>query len=152
MAFPDEGLESAAQFHLAEVHAEGLLEERDIVAATETAQTQRPGTVQQRQQPGLTAISLEEQKILLSLDRLNHQLQSVREHTGTRGLLLIDAPSTREMKATSHHKHRASSANNRTRHQKKSWLQAAWLIVVLTPISVLNLSCGTLYNQALEFH
>ncbi|XP_067451374.1 centrosomal protein of 126 kDa [Thunnus thynnus] len=120
MAFPDEGLESAAQFHLAEVHAEGLLEERDIVAATETAQTQRPGTVQQRQQPGLTAISLEEQKILLSLDRLNQQLQSVREHTGTRGLLLIDAPSTREMKATSHHKHRASSANNRTRHQKKS--------------------------------
>eukprot|EP00064_Thunnus_orientalis_P017365 superscaffoldBa00003665_g17446 len=120
MAFPDEGLESAAEFHLAEVHAEGLLEERDIVAATETAQTQRPGTVQQRQQPGLTAISLEEQKILLSLDRLNQQLQSVREHTGTRGLLLIDAPSTREMKATSHHKHRASSANNRTRHQKKS--------------------------------
>lgn len=70
------GLESAAQFHLAEVHAEGLLEERDIVAATETARTQRPGTVQQRQHQGLTTISLEEQKILLSLDRLNHQLYS----------------------------------------------------------------------------
>lgn len=67
------GLESAAQLHLAEVHAEGLLEERDIVAAMETAQTQRP--VQQRsQQQGLTTISLEEQKILLSLDRLNRQL------------------------------------------------------------------------------
>lgn len=69
------GLESAAQLHLAEVHAEGLLEERNIVAAVETAQTQRPGAVQQRnQQKGLTTISLEEQKILLSLDRLNHQL------------------------------------------------------------------------------
>ena len=70
------GLESASQFHLAEVHARGLLEERDIVVATETAQTQRPRTVQQRQQQGLTTISLEEQKILLSLDRLNYQLQS----------------------------------------------------------------------------
>lgn len=69
------GLESAAQLHLAEEHAEGRLEERGIVAAMETAQTQRPGTVQQRsQQQGLTTISLEEQKILLSLDRLNHQL------------------------------------------------------------------------------
>lgn len=69
------GLESAAQLHLAEAHAEGRLEERDIVAAMETAQTQRPGTVQQRsQQQGLTTISLEEQKILLSLDRLNRQL------------------------------------------------------------------------------
>ncbi|KAM7398990.1 hypothetical protein PAMP_018287 [Pampus punctatissimus] len=157
MAFPEEGLESAAQFHLAEVHAEGLQEERDTVAATETTQTQQPETVQQRQQ-GLTTISLEEQKILLSLDRLNRQLHSehlvkadcigsevinytgvmciaendhsclslflvVREHvggnTGTRGLVLIDAPSTKEIKATNHHKHRASSANNRNRYQKK---------------------------------
>ncbi|KAM7412720.1 hypothetical protein PAMA_020209 [Pampus argenteus] len=114
MAFPEEGLESAAQFHPAEVHAEGLQEERDTVAATET--------VQQRQQ-GLTTISLEEQKILLSLDRLNHQLHFVREHvggnTGARGLVLIDAPSTKEIKATNHHKHRASSANNRNRYQKK---------------------------------
>ncbi|XP_053176156.1 centrosomal protein of 126 kDa [Scomber japonicus] len=122
MGFTDEGLESASQFHLAEVHARGLLEERDIVVATETAQTQRPRTVQQRQQQGLTTISLEEQKILLSLDRLNYQLQSVREHggnTGMRGLVLIDAPSTKETKATNNHKHCASSANNRTRYQKK---------------------------------
>ncbi|KAG7217647.1 hypothetical protein INR49_021336 [Caranx melampygus] len=74
-AFTDEALESAAQLHLAEVHSEGPLEERDIVAAMETAQIQGPGTGQQRsQQQGLTNISLEEQKILLSLDRLNHQL------------------------------------------------------------------------------
>ncbi|XP_070825723.1 centrosomal protein of 126 kDa [Chaetodon trifascialis] len=124
MAFPDEGLESAAQLHLAEVRAEGLLEERDTVAAMETTQTQRPGTVQQRsQQQGLTTISLEEQKILLSLDRLNRQLFCVREHmggnTGTRGLVLIDGPSTREVKVTNHQKHRPSSTNSHSRSQKK---------------------------------
>ncbi|KAM9318758.1 centrosomal protein of 126 kDa [Pholidichthys leucotaenia] len=71
-----EGLESAAQLHLAKVHAEGLLEERHIVAAMETAQTQRPAAAQQpNQQQGLTNISLEEKRILLSLDRLNHQLR-----------------------------------------------------------------------------
>uniref|UniRef100_A0A3B4V6J3 Centrosomal protein 126 n=1 Tax=Seriola dumerili TaxID=41447 RepID=A0A3B4V6J3_SERDU len=124
VAFTDEALESAAQLHLAEVHTEGLLEERDIVAAMDTAQTQGPGTVlQHSQQQGLTSISFEEQKILLSLDRLNHQLHCVREHvaskTGTRGLVLIDAPSTKEIKVTNHLKHRASSANNRSRYLKK---------------------------------
>ncbi|XP_039987238.1 centrosomal protein of 126 kDa [Xiphias gladius] len=126
VAFTDEGLKRAAQLHLAEVHTEGLLEERNIVAAMETAQTQSPGTVQQRsQQHAPTRISLEEQKILLSLDRLNHQLHCVREHagsdTGTRSLLLVDAPSTKEMKVTNHHKHRAraSSANNHSQYLKK---------------------------------
>ncbi|XP_033486157.1 centrosomal protein of 126 kDa isoform X1 [Epinephelus lanceolatus] len=124
MAFPHEGLVSAAQLHLAEVHAGGLLEETDVVAAMETAQTQRPGTVQQHsQQQGLTTISLEEQKILLSLDRLNHQLYCVREHvggnSGMRGLVLYDAPTTGEVKVTNHHKHRAASANNRSRYQNK---------------------------------
>ncbi|XP_068570121.1 centrosomal protein of 126 kDa [Cebidichthys violaceus] len=125
MAFPYEGLVSAAQSHLAQGRAGGMLEETDIVAAVETAQTQRPGTAQRRsQQQGLTAISLEEQKILLSLDRLNHQLYCVREHvggnTGSCGLVLLDAPSTREVKATNHRKHHASSANSRSRYQKKS--------------------------------
>ncbi|XP_056229212.1 centrosomal protein of 126 kDa isoform X3 [Seriola aureovittata] len=124
VAFTDEALESAAQLHLAEVHTEGLLEERDIIAAMETAQTQGPGTVlQYSQQQGLTSISFEEQKILLSLDRLNHQLHCVREHvagkTGTRGLVLIDAPSTKEIRVTNHLKHRASSANYRSRYLKK---------------------------------
>lgn len=69
------GLQSVSQLHLAEVHPEGLLEERDIAAAMETAQTQRSGTEQQHsRQQGLTTISLEEQKILRSLERLNHQL------------------------------------------------------------------------------
>ncbi|XP_069572413.1 centrosomal protein of 126 kDa [Brachyistius frenatus] len=123
-ALQNEGFQSASQLHLGEVHAEGLLEERDIVAAMETAQTQRPGTVQQhRQQQGLTTISLEEKKILQSLDRLNHQLHCVQEHigssAGTHGLVLIDAPYTKEGKVTNHYKHRASSATNRSRYQKK---------------------------------
>ncbi|XP_059186509.1 centrosomal protein of 126 kDa [Centropristis striata] len=124
MVFQDEGLVSAAQLHLTKVLPGGQLEETNIVAAMETAQTQRPGTVQQRgQQQGLTNISLEEQKILLSLDRLNHQLYCVQEHvgvnTGMRGLVLYDAPPTREVKVTNHQKHRASSANNRSRSQKR---------------------------------
>ncbi|XP_028276096.1 centrosomal protein of 126 kDa [Parambassis ranga] len=103
-AFPNEGFDSEAQLHLAA--------ERDMMAAMETAQTERP--VQQR-----TAISLEEQKILLSLDRLNHQLHCVHEHmvgnTGMHGLLM-DAPHTKDVKGTNHYKHRASS---RPRSQKK---------------------------------
>ncbi|XP_034557550.1 centrosomal protein of 126 kDa isoform X2 [Notolabrus celidotus] len=125
VALQVEGLESMSQLHRSEVHAEGLLEERGVVAAMETAQTQRPGTVQRHsQQQGLTNISLEEQKILLSLDRLNRQLCSVREHVGatigTQGLVLIGTPSIREVKVTNHHKRRASSATNRPRYQKKS--------------------------------
>ncbi|KAM9852855.1 centrosomal protein of 126 kDa [Aulostomus maculatus] len=108
------------EVHLAEVHAEGLPEGRDVTAAMATVKTQMPGTVQQRQQQGLTSISLEEQKILLSLDRLNHHLHSVREHfggpTGT-GIVLTDTLSTREMKTTNHHRHNLS--NNRTQYQKK---------------------------------
>ncbi|XP_047449272.1 centrosomal protein of 126 kDa [Mugil cephalus] len=120
-SFPKEGLERAAQLHLAEVHAAGPVEERDIVAAMETAQTQRSGTVQQRgQQQGLTTISLEEKKILLSLDRLNHQLHCVQEHvgvnTGTHGLVLVDAPYDAKV---ANQKRRASSANSRPRYQKK---------------------------------
>ncbi|CAJ1065009.1 centrosomal protein of 126 kDa isoform X2 [Xyrichtys novacula] len=104
--------------------AEGRLEDRSTVAAMETVQTLRPGTVQQRSQQGLTNISLEEQRLLLSLDRLNHQLYCVRDHggptIGMQGLVLIGAPSTKEVRVTNHHRRRSSSANNRSRHQKKS--------------------------------
>ncbi|XP_068440628.1 centrosomal protein of 126 kDa isoform X2 [Clinocottus analis] len=118
MDVPYEGLVSAAQFHLAGRRAGGPLGEADIMAAVETAQTQIPG-----QQRGPTAISLEEQKILLSLDRLNQQLYCVRAHVGgdtsSCGPLLIDAHSAKEVKVTGHHKHRASSANSRFRAQKR---------------------------------
>lgn len=70
------GLESLTHINQSEAHPEGLLEEeRGNVIAVDTAQTHRPGAVQQRSQPqGFSNISLEEQKVLLSLDRLNHQL------------------------------------------------------------------------------
>ncbi|XP_074534921.1 centrosomal protein of 126 kDa [Halichoeres trimaculatus] len=125
VALSNGGLESLSQLNQIEAHPEGPLEERGIMAAMDTAQTLRPGAVQQRsQQQGFSNISLEEQKVLLSLDRLNHQLCCVREHVGstvgTQGLVLIGTPSAREMKVTNHHKRRASSANNRSRYQKKS--------------------------------
>ncbi|XP_035479844.2 centrosomal protein of 126 kDa isoform X1 [Scophthalmus maximus] len=124
VAFTDDGAESAAQLHLAEVYPAVRLEERNVVAAMEMAQTRGPATAQRHsQQQGLTALSLEEQRILLSLDRLNQQLHCVRDHAGsdaaTRGLALIAAPTTKETKVTNHHKHRAASANSRPRYLKK---------------------------------
>ncbi|XP_072248077.1 centrosomal protein of 126 kDa [Leuresthes tenuis] len=123
LAFAKEGLESAAQLDLGETHAENLQEEKRVVAAMETAQTQRPGTVRQHsQQQGLTAISFEEKKILLSLDRLNHQLHCLQEHvgvhSGTHALAVIDTPVTREVKVADKNKYRASSAN-RLPYQKR---------------------------------
>ncbi|XP_060928573.1 centrosomal protein of 126 kDa [Limanda limanda] len=96
-----------AQLHLAEGHAAGRLEEREMVAAMETAQTQ-----------GFTTISLEEQKVLLSLEKLDHRLHRVQKNT--RCLGLTDAACTKEMKVTNHHKPRASSANVPLWYLKKS--------------------------------
>ncbi|XP_029027608.1 centrosomal protein of 126 kDa isoform X2 [Betta splendens] len=111
--FPHEALRSAA--HL---RAHAGFEERNVVAV-ETAQTQRSGPVQHR----LTTVSLEEQRILLSLDRLNHRLHCVQEHVGgnrgTCDLVLIDPHSTKDVKISPHQKHSASSASGRARFQKK---------------------------------
>ncbi|XP_029922292.1 centrosomal protein of 126 kDa [Myripristis murdjan] len=113
-ALPDEGLQSAAQFHLAEKHSDGPLEEKDIMAAMETAQTQRPG---------LGTLSLEEQRILLSLDRLNQQLHGVQGHVGSaasmRGHVHIDVSPAKEGKAAAPHKNRAFSADSRSRNPRK---------------------------------
>ncbi|XP_056139729.1 centrosomal protein of 126 kDa [Lampris incognitus] len=124
LAHPGEDLESTAQFQLARTPAEDLLVERDIMTVMETAQAQRPGVVHQRdQQHTLTTISLEEQKILLSLERLNHQLHCVQKHAGgngaARGHTQVDTPSARETKATSNHKQRAFSGDSRSRIQKR---------------------------------
>ncbi|KAM4566716.1 centrosomal protein of 126 kDa [Odontesthes bonariensis] len=123
LAFAKEGLKSAAHLHLGETHAEGLQEEKHVVAAMETAQTQRPGTVRQHsQQQGLTTISFEEKKILLSLDRLNHQLHCLQEHvgvhSGTHGLAVIETPVARDVRVADKNKYRASSAN-RLPYQKR---------------------------------
>ncbi|XP_041851477.1 centrosomal protein of 126 kDa isoform X2 [Melanotaenia boesemani] len=102
---------------------EGLLEEKRVVAAMETSQTHRSGTVQQHsQQQGLTTTSSEEKKILLSLDRLNHQLHCLQEHmggnTGTCGLAIIDAHFTREVSVAKNYMHHTSAAN-RLQYPKK---------------------------------
>ncbi|KAM3616501.1 uncharacterized protein V6R79_019029 [Siganus canaliculatus] len=115
------GLESAGQLHLAEV---GLIAERDVVAATEMGQTQRPEAAHERsqQQGHTTAISLEEHKLLLSLDRLNQQLFCVQEHmrgNTTTPAHAPDGPSMRDATVTNHKRHHASSANSRPRYQKR---------------------------------
>uniref|UniRef100_A0A3Q2DKY6 Centrosomal protein 126 n=1 Tax=Cyprinodon variegatus TaxID=28743 RepID=A0A3Q2DKY6_CYPVA len=61
------GFESAARLHMAEVHPEGLVKPNQTVAIMKA---QRPEIAQQ----GLTTLSFEEKKIMLSLDKLNHQL------------------------------------------------------------------------------
>lgn len=65
----------AAQLHRAKMHAEGLKDEQGSATAMKTGLTHRIGKVQQNGQlQGLTTISLEEQKIFLSIERLNRQL------------------------------------------------------------------------------
>ncbi|XP_037533818.1 centrosomal protein of 126 kDa [Nematolebias whitei] len=114
----NEGFESAAQIQL----AEGLWKENQTGGPMEIAQTLRPVTEQQRrQQQEITTISLEEKKILLSLEKLNHQLHNLQEHVGhnagTRSLAIIDTPFTNEVTVTNY-KHRATSANS-VPYQKK---------------------------------
>uniref|UniRef100_A0A8C4W6Z5 Centrosomal protein 126 n=1 Tax=Gopherus evgoodei TaxID=1825980 RepID=A0A8C4W6Z5_9SAUR len=69
--------ESTAQFLLAENLAGTSVTEGEILAALETVQP--PGqtmVLNKAQRRGMSALSLEEQKILQSLDRLNQRLQS----------------------------------------------------------------------------
>nr|XP_043887386.1 centrosomal protein of 126 kDa isoform X1 [Solea senegalensis] len=119
-AFTDDGERGATQLHLAEGRTADPRKERVISAAMETAQTQCPGTGQHGE---LTSLSLEEQKILLSLDRLNHRLYcmqgQVPSHISRQGLVLIDAPPTKEIKVTNHNKQRLFSVNNHSLHSKK---------------------------------
>nr|XP_025037380.1 centrosomal protein of 126 kDa [Pelodiscus sinensis] len=76
----DEVSESTAQFLLAENLAGTSVTEGEILAAMETVQP--PGQtmmLNKAQRRGRSALSLEEQKILQSLDRLNQRLQNVQE-------------------------------------------------------------------------
>ncbi|XP_039398222.1 centrosomal protein of 126 kDa isoform X2 [Mauremys reevesii] len=76
----DEVSESTAQFLLAENLAGTSVTEGEILAALETVQP--PGqtmVLNKAQRRGMSALSLEEQKILQSLDRLNQRLQNVQE-------------------------------------------------------------------------
>ncbi|XP_053871570.1 centrosomal protein of 126 kDa isoform X1 [Malaclemys terrapin pileata] len=93
----DEVSESTAQFLLAENLAGTSVTEGEILAAMETVQP--PGQtmlLNKAQRRGMSALSLEEQKILQSLDRLNQRLQNVQEtiakNLSTSSVLQIISP------------------------------------------------------------
>ncbi|XP_044875153.1 centrosomal protein of 126 kDa isoform X2 [Mauremys mutica] len=93
----DEVSESTAQFLLAENLAGTSVTEGEILAALETVQP--PGqtmVLNKAQRRGMSALSLEEQKILQSLDRLNQRLQNVQEtiakNLSTSSVLQIISP------------------------------------------------------------
>lgn len=117
MTSPDNDLHSFVHLSRDEIHNDRSQK------TVETTQPQRPGTLQQQQQHsqrhGMTSLSMEEQKILLSLDRLNHQLHYVQEHvhnTATRDFFLgHEGQSTAGPNATNQ-KHQAVSY--RSRYQK----------------------------------
>ncbi|XP_055734305.1 uncharacterized protein cep126 [Salvelinus fontinalis] len=71
----------------------------------------------------ITTISLEEQKVLLSLNRLNRRLQYVQAfaggHPAAKAFLRGEAPFTEEGTGAAHRKHRTVSANNRPRTQRR---------------------------------
>ncbi|XP_071214043.1 centrosomal protein of 126 kDa [Salvelinus alpinus] len=77
----------------------------------------------QGQVPTITTISLEEQKVLLSLNRLNHRLQYVQAfaggHPATKPFLRGEAPFTEDGTGAAHRKHRTVSTNNRPRTQRR---------------------------------
>ncbi|NWR75645.1 CE126 protein, partial [Centropus unirufus] len=69
--------ESTAQFLMAEQLASLPVAEDEILAAMESTQPARPPLLLNRAPcPGMSALSIEEQEILLSLDHLNQRLQS----------------------------------------------------------------------------
>ncbi|XP_074837805.1 centrosomal protein of 126 kDa [Carettochelys insculpta] len=93
----DEVSESTAQFLVAENLAGTSASEGEILAAMDA--TQPPGqtmVLNKAQRRGMSAVSLEEHKILQSLDRLNQRLQNVQEtiakNVSTSSVLQIISP------------------------------------------------------------
>ncbi|XP_067423268.1 centrosomal protein of 126 kDa [Emydura macquarii macquarii] len=102
----DEVSESAAQFLLAENLIGTSVTEDEILAAMETVQPPGQTLVLNRaQRPCMSALSLEEQKILQSLDRLNQRLQYVQEaiakNPSTSSVLQIISPLNDQQSASS---------------------------------------------------
>ncbi|XP_030621070.1 centrosomal protein of 126 kDa [Chanos chanos] len=127
-----EGPEIAEQFLRAEPHDEELVIDREDLIAVGTVQTHRAGVVQQQQRAqslGLSALSLEEQRILQSLDKLNHRLQYVQEIVGAnpalKGLFALDpacqnlSAQTGEAAAATRHRPHTLSANNHSRSHRR---------------------------------
>ncbi|XP_041089248.1 centrosomal protein of 126 kDa isoform X2 [Polyodon spathula] len=137
MLNPDQVSESTAQFLLAENLAHTSTADGEILAAMETVQTQKHTFLQHRAQHlGLSALSLEEQKLLQSLDRLNHRLLNVQDAYGgnpsATGVLQITSPFVinqgvaagpaarpGEISIAARYRNRSASADNRTRSQRR---------------------------------
>ncbi|KAM6211441.1 centrosomal protein of 126 kDa [Sarcoramphus papa] len=76
----DEVSESTVRFLMAEKLASTPVAEDEILAAMESVQPARqPLLLNRAPCPGMSALSVEEQKIFQSLDRLNQRLQNVQE-------------------------------------------------------------------------
>ncbi|KAG5844316.1 hypothetical protein ANANG_G00161190 [Anguilla anguilla] len=134
-ALQDEAMtvsESTAQFLLAENLADSSATDEDILAAMETAHAQVQQTVpQQRPQPlgpSMSALSLEEQRLLLSLDHLNYRLQCVQEaaagNASVPNVLQVTAPTNLlfqlgEGQAMAQRRYRANSADSRSRLERR---------------------------------
>ncbi|XP_019380705.1 PREDICTED: centrosomal protein of 126 kDa isoform X2 [Gavialis gangeticus] len=77
---PNSDEESTAQFLLAEKLASISVTEGEMLSAMETTQPHRqPLVLNKPQRLGMTALSMEEHKILQSLDHLNQRLQNIQE-------------------------------------------------------------------------
>ncbi|XP_068122954.1 centrosomal protein of 126 kDa [Hyperolius riggenbachi] len=119
--------ESTAQFMLAENLVETSATDGEILAAMQTLQANRhrsPNT-------GHTALSIEEQRLLQSLDRLNQRLHNVQQDTMIKApaaangfpmkaaLSIHHIPAQLAENAVASHKFRSLSADPRTRLQRR---------------------------------
>ncbi|XP_036440692.1 LOW QUALITY PROTEIN: centrosomal protein of 126 kDa [Colossoma macropomum] len=112
------------------VHDEEVMNGEGQVAV-DVSQLQRAGVVLQQQRGqafGLSALSLEEQRLLQSLDRLNHRLQYVQDmtagNTALKGIFALDSannqsPQTSEVLGATQRRYQTGSAENRTRSHRR---------------------------------
>ncbi|KAL6478624.1 hypothetical protein MHYP_G00120570 [Metynnis hypsauchen] len=102
----------------------------DGQVAVDVSQLQRSRMVPQQQRGqvfGLSALSLEEQKLLQSLDRLNHRLQYVQDmtagNTALKGIFALDcnnqSPQTSEVLGATQRRYQTGSAENRTHSYRR---------------------------------
>ncbi|XP_069058477.1 centrosomal protein of 126 kDa isoform X1 [Pleurodeles waltl] len=121
--------ESTSQFLMAENMVGTPSAEGELLAVMESMKPSKQNMLQSKaQRLGISALSLEEQKLLHSLDRLNQRLQYVQDaiirNPSTAGVLQITSPmqyasSQPSDTALPVHRYRSMSADNRTRLQRK---------------------------------
>ncbi|XP_019385822.1 PREDICTED: centrosomal protein of 126 kDa isoform X2 [Crocodylus porosus] len=126
---PNSDEESTAQFLLAEKLASISVTEGEMLSAMETTQPRRqPLVLNKPQRLGMTALSMEEHKILQSLDHLNQRLQNIQESitknpSTSRGFQIISplhgssSPSVDTTLSTQ--RHPSMSADPRLRLQRR---------------------------------